>query len=80
MPESERFHSFLRTEFSNLAIKLNKLNMNSDIMIHTFEEMNETLKEINNNLSQLVSLQSNKPCMNNTNSINNTLEEYNNNK
>ena len=54
--------------------------MNSDIMIHTFEEMNETLKEINNNLSQLVSLQSNRPCMNNTNSINNTLEEYNNNK
>ena len=75
MPESERFHTFLRTEFSNLAIKINKLNMNSDIIINKFDEMNETLKSINNNLAQLVSIQSNKPCMNNTNSISNALEE-----
>ena len=75
MPESERFHSFLRTEFSNLAIKINSLNLNADKVVKQLEENNNLLKSINDNLSQLVSLQSNKPCIHNQASINNVLEE-----
>lgn len=78
MPESERFHLFLRTEFSNLNIKLNTLVTNSDINIRLLEELSTTLKEINSNLTKLVSLQSNKPCISNASSINNLIEEVKN--
>ena len=80
MPESEHFHHFLRTEFSNLTVKLNTLIHNFEITTENLETINNNLKNINNNLTKLVALQSNKPCMNSTSSINNLVEELAENK